>query len=89
MVIRKALQGDIDSIHDVVRYYAERDILLARTKEDIAGALNTFLVAEDGNSFTGVISYYDYGEKLKEIRSLAVKPEAEARCRESSRIKPR
>ncbi len=77
MVIRKARKEDIDNIHVIVRYYAERDILLARTKEDIAGALDTFLVAEEDESFKGVISYYDYGEKLKEIRSLAVKPDAE------------
>jgi amino-acid N-acetyltransferase len=72
VTIRDAMRGDVQQIRRLVHYYAERDIILDRDEQDILASLNTFLVAEYDNEILGIISFYDYGEKLKEIRSLAV-----------------
>lgn len=72
VTIRDAMRGDVQQIRRLVHYYAERDIILDRDEEDILASLNTFLVAEYDKKILGIISFYDYGKKLKEIRSLAV-----------------
>jgi len=72
VTIRDAKRGDVRQIRRLVHYYAERDIILDRDEQDILASINTFLVAEYDTEIRGIISFYDYGEKLKEIRSLAV-----------------
>ncbi len=71
--IRKAEPGDIESMFDLMKYYSDRDIILKRTRDEIAEYLDNFFVAVDGSELAGVVSYYDYGPHLKEIRSLCVR----------------
>ena len=75
ITLRRASRKDIEAIHDIITYYSGKGLILYRTKGDISENLGTFFVAENGSSFKGVVSFYDYGEKLKEVRSLAVVPE--------------
>jgi amino-acid N-acetyltransferase len=71
--VRKAVQSDIKLIHKLLKPYAGDGVILERTVEDIAKELDNFFVAEKKDSIAGVVSYYDYGRNLKEVRSLAVK----------------
>lgn len=71
--IRKAVKSDIKVIHKLLQPFASDGVILERTVEDITGELDKFLVAENKSGIAGVISYYDYGRDLKEVRSLAVK----------------
>jgi amino-acid N-acetyltransferase len=70
--IRTALKEDILRIFDILLPFASEGILLPRTKEEIRDSLQHFYVAEKSGAVCGVVSYHDYGPKLKEIRSLAV-----------------
>ncbi|MBP7738062.1 MAG: GNAT family N-acetyltransferase [Spirochaetes bacterium] len=70
--IRDATSNDIDSIHEMITSYSAEGILLSRTLDDISRTLDNFLVAEIGGSAVGVITFFDYGDHLKEVRSLAV-----------------
>lgn len=72
-IIRNAIPGDIDTIHEILLPYAREELILARTKDDIAQSLHAFYVAAHNSHISGVISYYDYGDRLKEVRSLAVR----------------
>jgi amino-acid N-acetyltransferase len=72
-VVRKATDVDIDSIHEIINAYAGDGTLLSRSLDDIASAIGNFYVAEVGGSIAGVITFHDYGDHLKEVRSLAVK----------------
>ncbi|MFC1671026.1 GNAT family N-acetyltransferase [Spirochaetota bacterium] len=63
---------DIDSIHELLNYYSKKEVILERTKEDIEDSINNFLIARYDNKIIGAISYYEYDNNLKEIRSLAV-----------------
>jgi amino-acid N-acetyltransferase len=70
--VRYALLGDIEQIHKLIKFYADKGLILDRDRNDIAQSLEMFLVAEKKNEIFGVISFHDYGKRLKEIRSLAV-----------------
>ena len=71
--IRTATTSDVESIHKIMQPYADEQIILERSKNDILLNLDKFTVALIGHEIIGVVSYYDYGNELKEIRSLAVK----------------
>jgi amino-acid N-acetyltransferase len=73
--IDKALPADIDPIYHIIKSYSDDDVVLERSREEISASLETFLVAREGNKIEGVISYYDYGPDLKEVRSLCVSKE--------------
>lgn len=72
-VIRKASEDDIESIHEIINAYSGDGTLLSRSLDDIASAIDNFYVADVSGSIAGVITYHDYGDHLKEVRSLAVK----------------
>lgn len=74
-VIKNADFSDAESIYDILKPYASEGIILERSLKDIRHSIDRFLTAETKGTITGVISYYDYGKKLKEVRSLAVKKE--------------
>lgn len=71
--VRKATGDDIDSIYEIISSYAEDGILLARSLDDIGSTVENFYVAEINHYTVGAITYYDYGDHLKEVRSLAVR----------------
>jgi len=71
-VIRSAEEKDIESIHKLIMHYAAKGVILERTIDDIKNNLGSFLVAELDGKITGTVTHYDYGENLKEVRSLAV-----------------
>jgi amino-acid N-acetyltransferase len=71
-LIRTADERDVQSIHKLIKYYADEGIILERSIDDIKINISNFLVAVSENNVIGTITYYDYGNNLKEIRSLAV-----------------
>ena len=73
IIVRRAASSDIDNIHQILKPYANEGIILERSREDISKDLNFFFVAEKNSEIIGIVSYYNYGEKLKEVRALAVK----------------
>ncbi len=70
--IRRATSEDIDTIHKIISSYSEEGILLSRSLDDISSNIDNFFVAEIGSVTVGVITFFDYGDHLKEVRSLAV-----------------
>lgn len=78
-IIREAEKKDIEKIFSLLKNYALQGIILERDREDIGRNLHTFLVAEINGSLAGVVTFYDYGENLKEIRSLAIEKSAKGK----------
>ena len=72
MDIRPAIEADIQAICDLVNHYADQNLMLHRTPEQVRRALGDFRVAEaDGRVIgCGYIAYL--GSDLVELRSLAV-----------------
>ncbi|MDY6969771.1 MAG: GNAT family N-acetyltransferase [Spirochaetota bacterium] len=71
--IRAAIPTDLESIYNIIKPYADEQIILERSENDILLNLDKFIIAQHEDEIVGVVSYYDYGNELKEIRSLAVK----------------
>ena len=70
--VRIASESDIQSIYKLIKYYADEGIILERSINDITLNIGNFLVAVSDCDTIGCVTFYDYGNDLKEIRSLAV-----------------
>ena len=75
LVIRKAREADVPAIHALLEIYADKGIVLRRSREDILGNLRNFFVAEDDGRLCGCSAIRDFGNNLLEVRSLVVAPE--------------
>ena len=69
---RKATERDVDSLYDIIQYYAEKGIMLPRSKEALRKHIDSFVVAEADGCFVGCGSLIRRGQDLMEIRSLGV-----------------
>ncbi len=71
-VTRMAAEEDVEGIYNLILHFAEQRLLLERTRDEIRKELPNFMVAVSDSRVVGIISYFDYGPQLKEIRSFAV-----------------
>lgn len=65
-------ESDIEAIYKLIKYYADKGVILERSIDDITFNIGNFLIAVSGNNTIGCVTFHDYGNNLKEIRSLAV-----------------
>ncbi|MDO3678035.1 N-acetyltransferase [Paenibacillus ehimensis] len=72
LTCRQATAQDIDTLYDIIQGYAEKGIMLPRTKETLSVQIDTFVVAEIGGQLVGCGSLTRLGQDLVEIRSLGV-----------------
>ncbi|WP_281888311.1 N-acetyltransferase [Paenibacillus sp. YYML68] len=72
LTCRKATEQDIDTLYDIIQGYAEKGIMLPRSKETLSHQLSTFVVAEVDGQLVGCGSNTQLGPDLIEIRSLGV-----------------
>lgn len=70
--IRNAKKIDAEKIQKILAKYAEDNLLLPRPIEDIRKNISSFKVAFKNGSLIGCCAAKNYGNKLFEIRSLAV-----------------
>ncbi len=74
-LIRPAVLGDVQLIHDLLNDFARQHLLLPRPQLDIIERLANFRVAFLDGCFAGCVALRDYGSGLFEVRSLAVVPD--------------
>ncbi|MBE3585783.1 N-acetyltransferase [Desulfofundulus thermocisternus] len=74
MNIRKARIADMESVHSLITYYADRGLMLARSRSALYEAVREFTVAEENGQVIGAGSLHIIWEDLAEIRALAVDP---------------
>lgn len=75
--IRKAGTRDVREIHRLVNSFAKREQMLPRSLNEIYETLRDHIVCEDDGEVTGVCALHILWEDLAEIRSLAVKADAQ------------
>ncbi|TLS69251.1 N-acetyltransferase [Mariprofundus erugo] len=73
--VRNAAVDDVEAIYTLLEPFAEKNIILARDRDNLYQHLQEFLVAEYDGVLCGVVAVHIYGENLAEIRSLVVSPE--------------
>ncbi|RAP76742.1 N-acetyltransferase [Paenibacillus montanisoli] len=71
-VCRKATENDIDTLVDLIAGYAEKGIMLPRSRDMLKRHIHTFVVAEVGGEVVGCGSLTQLGADLVEIRSLGI-----------------
>ncbi|MNI16025.1 Amino-acid acetyltransferase [compost metagenome] len=69
---RKASVDDIDKLFQIIQGYAQKGIMLPRTKEMLRDQIETFVVAEFDHVLIGCGSLTRLGPDLVEIRSLGI-----------------
>lgn len=73
-IIRQARLSDIDSLYNMVNYWAQQGENLPRPREDIVRNIQTFAVCVKEDVVLGCACLYVYDSGLAEIRSLGVNP---------------
>jgi amino-acid N-acetyltransferase len=71
-VIRKARIKDIAAIQRLINLFAERDLMLARSLNELYENIRDFFVYEDKNKIVGCAALHISWDELAEIKSLAV-----------------
>lgn len=76
---RRARADDVDAILSVIETYVERHVLLPRSREEVAGDIGAWWVAELNGQVVGCAALRDFGGGLGELRSLSVVEAAHGR----------
>ena len=74
MIYRKANFQDVEAIHGVVNEYAEKGLMLARSRNVLYETLRDFIIAEQDGRVVGVGALHLVWDSLAEVRALAVAP---------------
>ncbi len=77
MSVRRARMSDVDSIHQLTNYWADKGEILPRTRDNIIHDIQNFVVAELDGNVVGTASLYIYQTGLAEIRSVVVQDDAQ------------
>ncbi|MFF2481617.1 N-acetyltransferase [Paenibacillus sp. NPDC058071] len=71
-VCRLATVEDVDVLFELIKGYAEQGIMLPRSREALKRQIDTFVVAEVGETVVGCGALTRLGSELVEIRSLGM-----------------
>ncbi|GGD71667.1 N-acetyltransferase [Paenibacillus nasutitermitis] len=71
-VCRRATEEDVDILADLIAGYAQKGIMLPRSREVLKRQIDTFIVAEVNGEVVGCGSLCKLGAELVEIRSLGI-----------------
>lgn len=74
MLMRKARMSDVEAIHALINDYADKGLMLPRSRNTLYENLLEFTVACDGDSLVACGALHILWETLVEVRSLAVAP---------------
>ncbi len=72
-VVEKATMADVEQIHAVITYFADRDEMLHRTLNEIYENLRDFWVARQNGEVLGCVALHLLWVDIAEIKSLAVR----------------
>lgn len=72
VVCRKATSADVETLFLLIKGYAEKGIMLPRTREALDYMIDSFVVAEVGDEVVGCGALTRLGTELVEIRSLGM-----------------
>lgn len=74
MIYRKAMFKDVEAVHKLINDYAEKGLMLSRSRNVLYETLRDLVVAEDDGIVVGVGSLHLVWDELAEIRAMAVAP---------------
>ena len=74
-MVRKAGIKDIKEIQKIINFFAKKDLMLARSLNELYENLRDFWVVEQKRKVLGCCALHISWDDLVEIKSLAVRPE--------------
>ncbi len=77
MSVRRAKMSDVDCIHQLTNFWADKGEILPRTRDNIIHDIQNFVVAELDGVVVGTASLYIYQTGLAEIRSVVIDEKAQ------------
>jgi len=77
--VRAAEVDDVSAIAELLALFAEKEIILPRSRDDIFQHLQEFVVAFFDGDLAGVAALHIYGSNLAEVRSLVVRDDMQGR----------
>lgn len=75
MRYRKPTFEDIEAIFSLVNSYAEKGVMLARSRNALYETIRDMLVAEENGEIIGVGGLHFMWDKMAEVRTMAVHPD--------------
>jgi amino-acid N-acetyltransferase len=74
-MVRRAVRGDAGPILELVEQYAAQGLMLPRTFEQVAGRIDSYVVATDAaGHIVACAALEEYSPSLAEVSSVAVAP---------------
>ncbi|MDQ1341052.1 MAG: amino-acid N-acetyltransferase [Campylobacterota bacterium] len=70
IVLEKPTLNDISNMQNLVKDYVKEGIILARSDDEVANAIRSYIVAKIDGKIVGFASLYIYSKDLAEIRTL-------------------
>jgi amino-acid N-acetyltransferase len=78
--IRPARVGDVPAIHDLIRTFADRKLMIRRSLGELYEAIREFIVAtDDEGKVVGCAALHVFWEDLAELKCLAVSESMQGR----------
>jgi amino-acid N-acetyltransferase len=75
MIVRSASPADIPAMVRIIAHHASQGVMLPRSAGALAGALNSYVVAETGGEIIGVGGLHPYANDTAELCALATAPD--------------
>ncbi|MFD5021238.1 N-acetyltransferase [Paenibacillus sp. NPDC058367] len=79
VICRNAVIEDVEPLYLMIEEYAQRGIMLPRSRQALTRQINQFVVAEIGGRFVGCGSLFRLGNDLVEIRSIGLNDEGKGK----------
>ncbi len=80
MKIRPARVGDVPAIHDLIRTFADRKLMIRRSLGELYESIREFIVAtDDEGRVVGCAALHVFWEDLAELKCLAVSEQAQGK----------
>ncbi|MCF6093097.1 N-acetyltransferase [Microaerobacter geothermalis] len=75
LTFRKAKMSDVETMHELINLYAQKGLMLARSRNSFYEGLREFTVADYDGQVVGAGGLHLLWSDLAEIRALAIHPD--------------
>lgn len=73
LIIRKAILPDVEEMFEIVNFYADKGLMLARSRSTLYENIRDFVIIEIDGEIIGIGALHVLWNDLAELRTLAVK----------------
>jgi amino-acid N-acetyltransferase len=73
ITFRKAKMSDVENLHQLITDFAEKGLMLPRSRNTLYESLREFIIIEDQGQLVGTGALHIIWDDLAEIRALAIK----------------